>query len=126
MSGMRSAARSRISRRAIGGPRWIECTLRAAILDDLKLGPVEWSLSPPEFIWQPTGSLKAGWRSREEPAMGQIWYGPWASHVMPDFGELTIGCNPALPIIADLVDEFRLRERVADHLNHNVDGIDRC
>jgi hypothetical protein len=22
--------------------------------------PVEWSLSPPEFIWQPAGSLKAG------------------------------------------------------------------
>jgi hypothetical protein len=42
-------------------------------LDDLRLGPVEWSLSPPEFIWQPIGSLKAGWRPCGEPALGQIW-----------------------------------------------------
>ena len=60
-------------------------------LDDLKLGPVEWSLSPPEFIWQPTGSLKAGWRSSGEPALGQIWYGPWSSHVMPDFACIRSG-----------------------------------
>ena len=84
-------------------------------LDDLKLGPVEWSLSPPEFIWQPTEPLKAGWRSSGEPALGQIWYGPWFSHAMPDFAAYDQVVDLAMPIIADLVDELRLRERVADH-----------
>jgi hypothetical protein len=54
-------------------------------LDDLRLGPFAWHVSPPEFIWQTTESLKAGWRSSGEPALGQIWYGPWSSHAAPDF-----------------------------------------
>jgi hypothetical protein len=91
-------------------------------LDDLKLGPVEWSLSSPEFIWQPTGSLKAGWRSCGEPALGQIWYGPWSSHIMPNFSAYDQVVDHALPIIADRLDELRLRERVVDLLRPSIGG----
>jgi hypothetical protein len=95
-------------------------------LDDLKLGPVEWSLSPPEFIWQPIESLKAGWRPCGEPALGQIWYGPWFSHAMPDFRAFDQVIVNAAPIIADLVDAVRLRERVADYLHHGMSSSPDC
>ena len=29
---------------------------------DLALGPIEWWVSPPQFIWQSAASLKTGWR----------------------------------------------------------------
>jgi hypothetical protein len=86
-------------------------------LYDLRLGPIEWHVSPPGFIWQSTESLKAGWRSYGEPALGRIWYGPWSSPAMPDFAAYDQVVDFAIPVIADLVYGLRLRERIADYLS---------
>jgi len=81
------------------------------------LGPIEWWVSPPQFIWQSAASLKTGWRSYGEPMIGQSWYGAWSHCRMPDFASFDHVIGDASPLIALLVGELHLRERIADHLS---------
>ena len=83
---------------------------------DRALGPIEWWVSPPQFIWQSAASLTAGWRSYGEPMIGQAWYGTWSHCRMPDFASFDHGVSDACPLMALLVGELHLRERVVMHL----------
>jgi hypothetical protein len=84
---------------------------------DRALGPIEWWVSPPQFIWQSAASLKTGWRAYGEPMIGQSWYGAWSPCRMPDFASFDLVVSDAAPLIALLVGELHLRERIADHLS---------
>ena len=85
---------------------------------DRALGPIEWWVSPPPFIWQSAASLKTAWRSYGEPMIGQSWYGAWSHCRMPDFASFDHVVSDAAPLIALLVGELHLRERIADHLSY--------
>ena len=74
-------------------------------------------MPPPQFIWQSAASLKTGWRSYGEPMIGQSWYGAWSHCRMPDFASFDHVIGDASPLIALLVGELHLRERIADHLS---------
>ena len=89
---------------------------------DRALGPIEWWVSPPQFVWQSAASLKTGWRSYGEPMIGQSWYGAWSPCRMPDFASFDLVVSDAAPLIALLVDELHLRERVSVHLGSFPDS----
>jgi hypothetical protein len=84
---------------------------------DRALGPIEWWVPPPQFIWQRAASLKTAWRSYGEPMIGQSWYGAWSHCRMPDFASFDQVVGDASPLIARLVGELHLRARIADHLS---------
>ena len=90
---------------------------------DRALGPIERWVSPPQFIWQSVASLKAGWRSYGEPMIGQAWYGAWSHCRMPDLASFDHVIGDAAPLIALLVGELRLRERIADHLSSVASAV---
>ena len=117
MSGSKSATRSLTSR---SGDWQAEADLiyeNTVDPADRALGPIEWWVSPPQFIWQSAASLKTGWRSYGEPMIGQSWYGAWSPCRMPDFASFDHVVGDASPLIALLVGELHLRERIADHLS---------
>lgn len=80
--------------------------------DDRKLGPVEWSVVPPEFIWQSAHSLKAPWRPRGQQTVGEMWYGSW-SGCSPNFGVFDRPMEDTAPLIRGFVADAALRERIA-------------
>jgi hypothetical protein len=49
--------------------------------------------------------------------IGQSWYGAWSHCRMPDFASFGNVIGDASPLIALLVGELHLRERVADRLS---------
>jgi hypothetical protein len=79
---------------------------------DRKLGPMEWTVVPPEFIWQSAHSLKSPWRPRGQPTVGQMWYGPWWSGCSPNFGVYDRLMEETAPLIEQFVADAGLRERV--------------
>ena len=81
--------------------------------EDRALGPVEWVVSAPEFIWQSADTLKAAWRPCGEPTAGNLWYGGWIGRC-PDYTALADILANAMPHILMNIDLLRLRERVAD------------
>ena len=50
--------------------------------------------------------------------IGQSWYGAWSHCRMPDFASFDHVVSDAAPLIALLVGELHLRERIADHLSY--------
>lgn len=44
---------------------------------ELTLGPVQFAVTPPDFLWQPAAPLKAAWRPFGSPEIGEFWYGPF-------------------------------------------------
>ena len=62
-------------------------------------------------------SLKTGWRSYGEPMIGQSWYGAWSHCRMPDITSFDLIVSDSAPLIALLVGELHLRERVSVHLS---------
>ena len=81
--------------------------------DDGKLGPVEWSVVPPEFIWQSAHSLKVPWRPRGRPTVGHMWYGPW-SGCSPNYGVYDRLMEETAPSNRGFVADARLRQRIAE------------
>jgi hypothetical protein len=49
--------------------------------------------------------------------IGQSWYGAWSHCRRPDFAGFHHVVGDASPLIALLVGELHLRERIADHLS---------
>jgi hypothetical protein len=87
---------------------------RATDPADRKLGPVEWRVTPPAFIWQAAHSLKSGWRPHGQPTIGTIWYGPWSCVRSPDYHSHDKAVRSALPLVRQFVADARLRERIAE------------
>jgi hypothetical protein len=77
------------------------------------LGPVNWLAEPPEFVWQSAAPLKAAWRRRGEPTIGQVWYGPWCSPKLPEFASHDSVVADAMPWIVARIETLHLRERIA-------------
>jgi hypothetical protein len=67
---------------------------------------------PPEFDWQAAGPLKAAWRRRGEPGIGEVWYGPWCSPKLTDFASHDSVVADAMPWIVDRIAALHLQERV--------------
>jgi hypothetical protein len=82
---------------------------------DLALGPLDWQVEVPAFIWQAAGPLKAAWREQGEPAVGGLWYGGWSGRIEPTYSDFDPIVRDAKPHIAEKIAELRLRERIADH-----------
>jgi hypothetical protein len=79
------------------------------------LGPVEWQIELPQFIWQPAKSLPR-WKSSGVPNMGDIWYGPWGDRMPPPTTTLTEESGklfePYQGVIKDMVSACEIRERL--------------
>lgn len=82
---------------------------------DLALGPLDWQVEVPEFIWQAARPLKAAWREQGEPALGGLWYGGWFGRSEQRYSDCDLIVFDAKPHIAEKVVELRLRERIAEH-----------
>jgi len=80
-----------------------------------RLGPPEWHINLPPFIWQPEKSLPR-WRSSGEPNLGHVWYGPWGDRNPPPTATVTGKpwemLEPYLGVIKDMVSEFEIRKRL--------------
>jgi hypothetical protein len=81
---------------------------------DLALGPVEWHVSPPDFIWEPASSLMSAWKPSGQPTIGDIWYGPWGTARLPDYHAYDPIVESALSTIRSAVAKFHVQERLAE------------
>jgi hypothetical protein len=76
-------------------------------------GVIAWEVEPPPFIWQSASSLKNGWKSRGNPALGKIWYGGWQGTRQPDYASHQAVVTKSEPHIEIGIAELHLRERIA-------------
>jgi len=94
---------------------WLgEAALLAEFYPDGLL-PLQSTVGPPDYLWQPAGPLKSAWRAMGRPALGQFWYGPWASEELPDTEEISDIVHLAMAAIRDTALRLGLRERI-NHL----------
>jgi hypothetical protein len=77
------------------------------------LPPVVWHVTPPPYLWQAAAPVKASWRSVGSPALGEFWYGQWASATYPDQGAASFALQVALNQIDYNIERYGLRDRVA-------------
>jgi hypothetical protein len=79
------------------------------------LGPIQWELDPPDFIWQPAKTLPR-WRSSGVPNLGDVWYGPWGDPRPPPTTTLAEDDRRILEqhreIIEEMVAESEIRKRL--------------
>ena len=78
------------------------------------LPPVRWQIEPPEFLWQPAHGLKSAWRPTGVPALGQFWYGRWASPKLPNYQEMGWAADIAMGAVREEALRLRLVARVAE------------
>jgi hypothetical protein len=83
-------------------------------LSDKELGPIQWDIPPPPFIWQGAITLKRPWRSTGEPPIGRAWYAPWASKKHPDCSGYDDVLEMMRPSIIESVRRSGIIERLAD------------
>jgi hypothetical protein len=82
-------------------------------LSDGTLGPIQWQIEPPDFIWYDARTVKAGWRPYGGPeVVGSIWYGDWGAHRLPDYASFNAIVKQAKTHIKNWVSEAKLVERL--------------
>jgi hypothetical protein len=73
---------------------------------------VEWTATPPTYLWQRAAPLKAAWKSFGSPKLGDFWYGPWKCGAYPDMSGFDFALAVATGQIDHNIERLRLRERV--------------
>jgi hypothetical protein len=84
------------------------------------LGPVEWVVPVPDFIWEPAASLKAAWQRRGQPRLGEMWYGGWVGRC-PDYASFDGVVANAMPDIRRNVALLRVRARIEEQQDAEKD-----
>jgi hypothetical protein len=61
---------------SVGDWRTLENMREITIAGAPRLGPIQWTIAPPNYWWKPRAELATPWRSSGTPELGQCWYGP--------------------------------------------------
>jgi hypothetical protein len=69
------------------------------------LGPIQWTITPPQYWWRPSIEMMRPWRSVGTPALGEAWYGPYDGDVRQVQDMLQRVREDTLPKITTAVDQ---------------------